>query len=230
MVLLYYFKGRGRAETTRWMLAVNEIAFENWPLATAEDFDALKATEKLPFNQLPLLEIDGRNLTQSTAMTRYLARKGNFYGDTPEDALKCDMVAGAAADFAEAALQYPFQPTREAGVALARRSFDKFAPRFEKWLAGNGGEHMAGTRLSFADVLLAEALSNYHEIAPEFYAAAPLLDGLRRRVTDHPGISAYLGSQNRWPMPDAQYVIDVARVLCRALPPHMPDPDRFVIR
>jgi glutathione S-transferase len=230
MVNLHYFMGRGRAETTRWMLAVNRIEFENRPLANAEDFDALKATGKLPFNQLPLLEIDGRNLSQSSAMTRYLARKGEFYGDGPDDWVMCDMVAGAAADFAEAALQYAFQPTAEAGRALAGRSFDKFAPHFEAVLARNGGEWMVGRRMSFADVLLCEALENYREISPAFFDAAPGLAGLRARVTAHPGIAAYLAGPNRWRMPDAQYVIDVARVLRRALPPHMPDPDRFVVQ
>ncbi len=229
MVKLHYFRGRGRAETTRWMLAANGIAFENVALATAEEFAALKASGKLPFGQLPLLEIDGRNLSQSTAMTRYLARKGDFYGDGPDDWVACDMVAGAAADFAETALQYAFQPSHEAGKALAERAFAKFAPHFEARLAANGGEWMVGRRMSFADVLLNEALENYHEIAPEFFEAAPGLDGLRRRVVAHPGIAAYLASPNRWRTPDADYVIDVARVLRRALPTHMPDPDRFVV-
>ncbi len=65
---LHYFKGRGRAETTRWMLAVNEIEFENVSLSGPADFGNLKLAGKLPFNQLPLLEIDGLNLSQSAAM------------------------------------------------------------------------------------------------------------------------------------------------------------------
>lgn len=228
MALLHYFRGRGRAETTRWMLAANAIAFENRPLETAADFDALKATGKLPFDQLPLLEIDGRCLSQSTAMIRYLARKGDLYGDDAEDVLNCDMVAGAAADFAEAALQVPFQPDPEAGRALLERSFGKFAPRFEQVLRRGGTGFMAGRRLAFADVVLAEALENYREFAPDLVASSPPLEDLRRRVCAEPGIAAYLASPARWPMPDAAYVIDVARVLRRALPPHMPDPDRFL--
>jgi len=51
MTKLHYFKGRGRAETTRWMLAVNEIAFENVAAGTPEDLVALRATGTLPFNQ-----------------------------------------------------------------------------------------------------------------------------------------------------------------------------------
>ena len=84
---LHYFKGRGRAETTRWMLAVNEIKFENVSLSNPADFENLKSAQKLPFNQLPLLEIDGLNLSQSTAMIGYLARRGGLYGDGPIEAV-----------------------------------------------------------------------------------------------------------------------------------------------
>ncbi len=226
---LHYFKGRGRAETTRWMLAANEIDFVNVALLTPEDLAALRATGKLPFDQIPLLEIDGRNLSQSTAMIRYLARRGDLYGDTDEDALWCDMVAGAAADLAETAMQAAFQPTPEVAAANLGRAFAKFGPRFEKRLQDNGGVYMAARRLTFADVVLAEALTSYLELVPDILDGTPGLAALQARVVAHPGIAAYLASPNRWRTPDAEYVIDVARVLQRALPPHMPDPDRFVV-
>jgi hypothetical protein len=62
---LHYFPGRERAETTRWMLANNQTAFENVLIDSPEALAALRATEKLPFDQMPLLEIDGKNLSQS---------------------------------------------------------------------------------------------------------------------------------------------------------------------
>ena len=229
-VRLHYFKGRGRAETTRWMLAVNGIGFVNVPVTTPEELAALRATGKLPFDQMPLLEIDGKNLSQSSAMIRYLARRGGFYGDSDEDRLWCDMIAGAAADFAETAMQAAFQPTAEIAAANLRRAFAKFGPRFEKRLHANGGGFIAARRLSFADVVLTEALTAYLEIVPDILDETPGLASLQRRVTEHPGIAAYLASPNRWPTPDAQYVIDVARVLQRALPPHMPDAERFVVK
>ena len=101
MTVLHYFKGRGRAETTRWMLAVNGIAFENQAVEMPQALAALRASGKLPFDQMPLLEIDEQNLSQSTAMIRYLARRGDCYGDNDTDALWCDMIAGAVADFAQ---------------------------------------------------------------------------------------------------------------------------------
>ena len=82
IVRLHYFNGRGRAETTRWMLAISQIAFENASIDTPEALAALRATGKLPFDQMPLLEIDGLNLSQSSAMIRFLARCGGYYGET----------------------------------------------------------------------------------------------------------------------------------------------------
>ena len=83
---LHYFKDRGRAETTRWILAIGWIGFENVSVDTAEALAALRATGKLPFDQMPLLEIHGLNLSQSSAMIRYLARRGGYYGETDADA------------------------------------------------------------------------------------------------------------------------------------------------
>ena len=228
MTRLHYFNGRGRAETTRWMLAACQIGFENVPVDTPEALAALRATGKLPFDQMPLLEIDKLNLSQSTAMIRYLARRGGYYGESDADALWCDMIAGAVADFAETALQAAFQPTKDSAVETLRARFGKFGPRFEARLAGNPAGFCAGARLTFADIVLAEALSAYLDWVPDILGNSPRLATLHERVLNEPGIARYLQSPQRYPMAGADYVIDVARVLQRALPAHFPDPNRFV--
>ena len=228
MTRLHYFKGRGRAETTRWMLAVNQIGFENVAIESPKALAALRATGKLPFDQMPLLEIDGLNLSQSTAMIRYLARRGGFYGESDADALWCDMIAGAVADFAETALMAAFQPKAEAAIAALKDRFEKFGPTFEARLAENGTGFCVGARLSFADVVLVEALSGCLEWVPGILADTPLLAALHARVLGLPGIAAYLNSAQRYPMAGDAYVTDAASVLQRALPAHFPDQDRFV--
>lgn len=228
MTRLHYFKGRGRAETTRWMLAINQIAFENVSIETPEALAALRATGKLPFDQMPLLEIDDLNLSQSSAMIRYLARRGGYYGETNEDALWCDMIAGAAADFAETALQAAFQPTAAIAVATLRTRFEKFGPKFENRLIENGSGHCAGAQVSFADVVLAEALTGYLDWCPDILDQTPALASLHERITNEPGVSRYLSSAEHYSPADERYLIDVASVLQRALPSHMPDPERFV--
>ncbi len=230
MAKLHYFKGRGRAETTRWMLAVNRIAFENVAIDTPEALAALRASGKLPFDQMPLLEVDGLNLSLSSAMIRYLARRGDFYGENDTDALWCDMVVGAVADFAETAIQAAFQPTTETAMAGMQARFAKFGPRFEARLAANGNGFCVGSRLSFADVILAEALTSYLEWLPDLLSETPRLEDLWYRVLQQDGIASYLKSSERYPKADDDYVIAAARVLQRALPPHMPQADRFVIK
>ena len=83
--------------------------------------------------------------------------------------------------------------------------------------------------MTFADVVLAEALSSYLEWCPAILAGTPHLDGLYHRVIGSPGIADYLASDLRYPKPDCTYVIAAARVLQRVLPAHMLDPNRFVV-
>ena len=228
MTRLHYFKGRGRAETTRWMLAVNQIGFENVAIESPEALAALRATGKLPFDQMPLMEIDGLNLSQSSAMIRYLARRGRYYGETDADALWCDMIAGAVADFAETSIQAAFQPTDEAAVEALRGQFGKFGPVFETRLAEADTGFCAAARLTFADVALAEALTGYLEWVRDLLVDTPLLASLHARVLDLPGIAAYLNLAQRYSMAGDTYVVDAAKVLQRALPAHSPNQNWFL--
>ena len=228
-IQLHYFPGRGRAESTRWMLAANGLDFTQILIDSAVKFEALRSTGKLPFGQLPLLEIDDQCLTQSSAMVRYLARRGGLYGSSEQDAVWCDMIFGVVADFAEVALKCAFQPTEEAAIASLEAALAKFGPHFERRLAANGDEFIAAQKLTFADIVLAEPLTANLEWAPKILDDWPRLKGLQQRITALPGIKHYLQSPNRWHRPDDEYVINVAAILQRSLPPHFPNPDRFVV-
>ncbi|MEO1142413.1 MAG: glutathione S-transferase family protein [Pseudomonadota bacterium] len=225
---LTYFRGRGRAETTRWMLAAAGVDFINIPIDTPEDLAELRRSGKLPFDQMPLLEIDGQNLSQSSAMIRYLARRSGMYGENDTEAMWCDLVDGVTADFAETALQAAFKPTVEVAVADLEDRFAKFGPRFEARIKEQGSGYSAAKTMTFADVVLTEALDAYLEWCPDILSDTPLLKSLHKQVVTHDGIASYLASELRYPMADSDYVIAIAKVLGRALPPHMPNPDRFV--
>ena len=227
-VKLHYFLGRGRAETTRWMLAINQINFKNNPIITPEDLCELRNSGKLPFDQIPLLEINGMNISQSSGIIRYLARIGGYYGENEKEALYCDMFAGAIADFAETSMQAAFQPSEEIAVKMLHERFNKFAPKFEVRIKENGNELCVGNKMSFADIILTEALSAYIEWIPDLLKNNPLLLSIYEKVLNQTGIKFYLNSELRYPKPDEKYVVDVARVLQRTLPAHMSDINRFV--
>jgi len=162
------------------MLAANGIEFENVAIESSQALADLRASGKLPFDQMPLLEIDRLNLSQSSAMIRYLARKGDLYGDTDQDALWCDMIAGAVADFAEAAMQAAFQPTRSAAEEMLKVRFAKFGPRFEACL----NRHEAGLFRRPAPELRGYSIGRSNQclsrLASRYYGAyAPLGCALR---------------------------------------------------
>tara|TARA_B100000749_G_C18360511_1_gene437299 strand:+ start:184 stop:882 length:699 start_codon:yes stop_codon:yes gene_type:complete len=225
---LHYFKGRGRAETTRWMLAINNIDFINISLEDYNDFDDLKASGKLPFNQLPLLELDDLKLSQSSAMISFLARRGDLYGKTNEDAVRCDMLVGAVGDFNVPAMQFTFKADKDEASRDLDESLKKFGKHFEFILTQNEGEFLVGQKLSVADIIMAESLTSFIEFCPTCLNNYPLLKQLQEKVVSEHNINEYLNSSNRWRLPDEQYIIDIARVLCRPLPSHMPEPNRFV--
>ena len=228
IVKLFYFLGRGRAETTRWMLSINEINFINVPINTPEDLLKLRNTGKLPFDQMPLLEINGMYLSQSVAMVKYLARLGGYYGSNDKEALYCDMFAGAISDFAETAMQAPFQPSNNLALETLKNRFQKFSPKFELRIKENGNNLCVGNKITFADILLTEALNSYIEWIPNLLNESKILSSLYERIMNEKAIKNYLNSKQRYPKPDINYVIDVARVLKRTLPPHMEDSNRFV--
>ncbi|MEO0911234.1 MAG: glutathione S-transferase family protein, partial [Pseudomonadota bacterium] len=184
---LTYFRGRGRAETTRWMLAAAGVDFINIPIDTPEDLAELRRSGKLPFDQMPLLEIDGQNLSQSSAMIRYLARRSGMYGENDTEAMWCDLVAGVTADFAETALQAAFKPTVEVAVADLEDRFAKFGPRFEARIKEQGSGYSAAKTMTFADVVLTEALDAYLEWCPDILSDTPLLKSLHKQVVTHDG-------------------------------------------
>merc|ERR1712045_637536 len=68
-IKLTYFNAEGRAELTRMILAQAGVEFEDVRL-TREEWAAMKPTS--PWNQLPLLEYDGKKMVQSIAIARFL--------------------------------------------------------------------------------------------------------------------------------------------------------------
>ena len=87
-IKLTYFNLRGRAELARLILAQAEVEYEDkriqreeWPTlkqGKTHNIFHLPQNENntdLPFGQLPALEIDGKTISQSMTIARYLAKR-----------------------------------------------------------------------------------------------------------------------------------------------------------
>jgi len=212
---LTYVDGRGKAETIRLFLDVVGISYREVELASFEELQALRASGKLLFNQLPLLEINGMNLVQSGAIVRYLAHLGGLEPSTPEETVRAEMLAGGAIDLRDKVVDYAFMPSEEEAIADIKQKWcPKYFPAFEKTLKENkhGPLYLVGDHLTWVDYLLFEVVYWIVEILPECLASYPLLKGHMQHISRQPRVEAFLHSNRRKPLPDSSYVALVRKV------------------
>ena len=81
-IKLYYFDLFGRAEIIRSILHYNKVQYEDIRFTFAEWADKKSS---FPNGQVPILEIDGKQLTQSTSIARYLAQLHGQYPTDPRE-------------------------------------------------------------------------------------------------------------------------------------------------
>merc|ERR1712168_176162 len=72
-----YFNIRGRAECARLILHINDVKFEDNRIPMSE-WPKFKPT--FVFQQLPVLEVDGHQISQSDAISRFLAIRHGLHG------------------------------------------------------------------------------------------------------------------------------------------------------
>ena len=75
-IKLTYFNANGRVGLLRAMLCYKKVPFEN-KMITMEEWPSKK--NDYEFHQLPELEVNGKKLTQTIAISLFLARQLNLY-------------------------------------------------------------------------------------------------------------------------------------------------------
>jgi len=98
---LTYFNGRGLAETSRLIFAAAGQKFEDVRFER-EQWPAIKPTT--PLGQVPVLEVDGVKIPQSTAIARFLAKRFNLAGKTDVEQAQVDVVVDTIQDLFHAFL------------------------------------------------------------------------------------------------------------------------------
>src|SRR5918995_6480934 len=93
--LTYFDFDGGRGEPARLALAIAAINFEDHRIPL-KDWPSVKTS--MPFHAVPVLDVDGRKLTQSNTINRYLGRLCGLYPSDPWEAAQCDEVLDAFED------------------------------------------------------------------------------------------------------------------------------------
>ncbi|VDL74546.1 unnamed protein product [Nippostrongylus brasiliensis] len=146
----YYFPGRGLGEITRQLFALAGVEYEDIRI-TPEQWPEYKS--KMPFGQMPVLEVDGQQIPQSLAIARYVARKYGYAGKTPYEEAIVDALADQYKDFYVQIKDYYYP-------ALGLREGDVV-----RFLAGND--------VTYADLILAEHVFTMLSVFPEYIKDFP---------------------------------------------------------
>ena len=150
--LTYFDIDGGRGEVTRIALHAAGIEFEYNRISFPEFGEA---RGNMRFNAVPVLEVDGEEVSQSDAMSRYVGRLAGLYPTDPMQALYCDEVMGALEDLTHFTVQtfgLEGDALKEARKQLVDGKMTVFLRGVQGLLHRGGGEYFADNQLTVADL------------------------------------------------------------------------------
>merc|ERR1719223_1133468 len=189
---IYYFDLYGRAEAARMMYSHAKVEFEDIRL-TKEQFAEMKEAGKFEFGQLPLLETDdGKSLSQSVAINRYVARTNGYYPEDPVEQWANDSAVDALGDLAMNAMKIHFAPNEEAKTAAIENYMGKAMPAFlEKFdKRAEGKKFMGGDNMMFADFCTAAffcspGMAQAADLIAKYPAFAAMVEAYKAELADY---------------------------------------------
>ena len=158
---LHYFPGNGRAVIARAILSFAKADWTN-DLIKKEDWPKIKKSGLCEFEQVPVLEVDGKKYCESHAINLYLAEVFKIMGKDPEENYQIRNVLFAFDDYMTPIWQAMFNPDESKKAELKKAAEEKlkfFFGKFEKRYVDLGkGKYFLGDKFTLADIVLASAL------------------------------------------------------------------------
>lgn len=203
-ITLHYFHGRGIGEPIRLLFTVGDIAFMDRRYSVDEFANMAAFKARLPFGQMPALEVDGVFFGQTDSIARLAARLAGLYPSDPIEAARSDMIVVHQAEIQSALAKMSFdgvpgapgtkmfpQEERQKRIAAwVATTLPGALLRLEK-LAQEGC--MVGSQLSWADICVFNRLNQLLDIdAGVLHADFPKLRAVYDRVDALPQIRAWI--------------------------------------
>ncbi|XP_065161131.1 glutathione S-transferase-like [Atheta coriaria] len=155
---IIYFNVTALGESCRMLLKYANIDFEDERIET-DDWPNHKA--KMPFGQMPILVINGKQYHQSLAMARYCAKQAKLVGKDDLEDLEIESIVETINDLRLKIALYSYE--KDEAIKASRKAplFEETIPyyleRIDKIAKENGG-HLAVNRLTWADIYLTSIL------------------------------------------------------------------------
>ena len=200
--LTYFDLDGGRAEPIRIAFHAAGIDFEDDRISFPEFQEMRKNTR---FHCVPVLEIDGAQVTQSNALSRYVGKMAGLYPDDDLQALYCDEALGVIEDVSHkivGTFGLEGEALRVAREQLVDSWLSVYLRGLAELLARGGGEYFADSRLTVADLkvlgLTRWLCSGMLDHVPTDLVQdqAPTLIDHQKRVETDPRVVAYYASRS----------------------------------
>jgi len=200
---LTYFNVRGLGESIRYVLSYSGKDFEDERL-TFEQWPTFKP--KTPMGQMPILEVEGKPvLCQSMAICRYLAKEFGIAGHDNFEQAQVDMMVDGFRDM-QLKIYPVFGELRKIKMdktgsedtlkqlygTFKTESLITFLDRYEEILSKNGSGWLVGSKITWADIVIAEFLERLQMMFDkEALGKHPKMAALVKKVLETQGIREY---------------------------------------
>ncbi|CAI6346405.1 unnamed protein product [Macrosiphum euphorbiae] len=193
---LTYLNLPALAEPIRFLLSYLEIDFEDIRYER-EEWPSVKPT--MPFGKIPVLEIDGKVLNQSTALCRYLSKKAGLAGSDDWESLLIDITLDNFNDFREAFRTHIIFVSEESKaekyVTLINEIIPLYMNKFENIVSENDGYFVNG-KLSCADIYFAAIIDFFSYLGKvDLLENRPKLQALKKKIYEIPQIKSWIAKR-----------------------------------
>ena len=199
--LTYFDFNGGRGEPARLAMYIGGIEFEDDRIAMEIWPERKMGT---PLHQLPVLEIDGKVLTQSNSINRYIGRSAMLYPSDPWQAALCDETMDIMEDLTNIIVPTFFMEDenekRAAREEMAKNVFPLYLGQLQNYLQERGNRYFADDRLTVADLKVFVMIRYFKSGLMDYVdvnlvdEVAPALVAHFERVNEHSQIKAYYDS------------------------------------
>eukprot|EP00457_Paulinella_chromatophora_P014294 gb/GEZN01014698.1/.p1 GENE.gb/GEZN01014698.1/~~gb/GEZN01014698.1/.p1 ORF type:complete len:245 (-),score=30.50 gb/GEZN01014698.1/:149-883(-) len=194
-VKLYYFAGlRARAEPLRIMYKYKKVNFEDI-LITFTEWPALQASHKFPFDQLPVLQVDGYMVAESAACARLAATQLGLISSDPFQAAVQDMLYQLGEEMSTLNPVVNSFITEESERSKRIATASKKLPFLAEQLHKAGEKFFGGESPLYSDFQIWHHVDLLLLLSINCLDQYPALKAWYRRVAGLPGVKEYLAER-----------------------------------
>lgn len=207
MIKIYYSHTPfWRAEVLRVSLFISNIPFEDVRISREEFISMIKTGylpngKKVPFHQLPVIEVDGEIIGQTGAIARYCGKISNLYSNDNINAAKIDQIIDAATDITNLVSPTIREKDEQKKVEDRLLLKNKLLPRWFRYLENilleSTSDWFVENKMTIADIamwrLLGWLISGIIDGLPTTIVDSyPKLKNIHTNVHHHPKVQEWM--------------------------------------